>query len=354
MSARTPQHRRAAGARARRSIPAAVLAAPLAVALVAGTGGCSLQTIGAPRGDMTLTATFDDVQSLVVGHSVQVADIRVGTVTGIRLAGYRSKVTMSLRGDRHIPVGTTATIARTSLLGENYVRLDLPPGRDMRTGPFLPSGAEIAQTSVQPDLEQISRRLGHLLAALGGQDLSTITNESATALDGKGRKINTLIKKAADVSDSYAAAGRDLGRALDSLARIGGSLHKGQEQIDRLPGSIALATERLQDDRAQLKRAIQQLTKLARSVNAKVQTRHAERLAVLLRRADALLAAAVRGGEDLKELANAVLAFLRGPSVSYSGQGLLFIWLKGFLPQPGTAQQATQHRPFTELMGPRR
>ncbi|XVQ06344.1 MlaD family protein [Spirillospora sp. CA-255316] len=329
------------------------VAVPLALIVVAGTGGCSLQTIGAPRGDMLLTATFDDVQSLVVGHSVQVSDIRVGTVTGIRLSGFRARVTMALRDDRRIPAGTTATIAKSSLLGENYVRLDLPPGRDLRTGPFLTRGAAITQTSVQPDLEQISGRLGPLLAALGGQDLATITGESATALNGQGHKLNTLIKKAADVSDSYAASSADLGRALDDLARLGGSLRKGQAQIDKLPGNVTVATERLQADRAQLKRALQQLLKLARSVNANVQARHAARLATLLRRADALLAAAVRGGEDLKELANAVLAFLRGPSVSHSGQALLFLWIKGFLPQPGTTAEATSRKPWNELAGPR-
>jgi phospholipid/cholesterol/gamma-HCH transport system substrate-binding protein len=329
------------------------VAVPMALIVVAGTGGCSLQTIGAPSGDMVLTATFDDVQSLVVGHSVQVSDIRVGTVTGIRLSGFRAKVTMALRDDRRIPVGTTATIAKSSLLGENYVRLDPPRGRDLRTGPFLTRGAAIAQTSVQPDLEQISGRLGPLLAALGGQDLATITGESATALNGQGHKLNTLVKKAADVTDSYAASASDLGRALDDLARLGGSLRKGQSQIDRLPGNVTVATERLQADRAQLKRALQQLLKLARSVNANVQARHADRLATLLRRADALLAAAVRGGEDLKVLANAVLTFLRGPSVSHSGQALLFLWIKGFLPQPGTTAEATSRKPWNELAGPR-
>ncbi|GAA3973279.1 hypothetical protein GCM10023085_64720 [Actinomadura viridis] len=335
-----------------RTVMAAV-AVPLSLTLVAGTAGCSVQTIGAPRGDMVLTATFDDVQSLVIGHSVQISDIRVGTVTAIRLAGYRTKVTMSLRDDRRVPVGTTATIAKTSLLGENYVRLDLPPGRDMRTGPHLARGAAIAQTSVQPDLEQISGRLGPLLAALGGQDLATITGESATALDGKGRRLNRLIKQAADISGGYAAASADLGRAIDDLARLGGSLREGQARIDRLPGSITVATERLQADRAQLKRSVQQMLKLARSVNANVRQRHAERLADLLQRADRLLAAAVRGGQDLKELAAALLAFLRGPSVSHSGQALLFLWVKGFLPQPGAAAEATERRPWNELAGPR-
>ncbi|MEU5876071.1 MlaD family protein [Spirillospora sp. NPDC047279] len=303
--------------------------------------GCSLQTVGAPGGGTTLKATFDDVHSLVVGHSVQVADIRVGTVTGIRLAGYRASVTMSLQKGRRIPSGTTATIARSSLLGENYVRLDPPRGRGLDTGPFLAAGATIDRTGTQPDLEQISEKVGPLLAALGGQDLATITGESATAVGGKGRRLNTLIARTADVADEYAAASDDLGRALDSLGRLGVSLRAGSAQIDRLPGNVALATGRLQQDRAELKRSIQALLRLARSVNAKVHQRHAARLAALLQRADGLLAAALRGRDDLKVLASSVLTFLRGPSVSHSGQALLFMWIKGFLPQPGAATTTT-------------
>src|SRR5690606_23624858 len=247
----------------------------LVTALLAGTGGCSLQTVGAPKGDMTLYATFDDVQSLVPGHSVQVADVRVGTVTGVRLDGYRARVTMSLRDDRRIPTGTTATIAKSSLLGENYVRLDLAPGRRLDTGPYLASGETIARTAVQPDLEQISAKVGPLLAALGGQDIATISGESATALGGRGRRLNTLVSRAADVGEQYAAASADLGRALDSLARLGTSLRAGSEEIDRLPGSVELATKRLQADRDNLRRTIEALLELATSVNANVQKRHA-------------------------------------------------------------------------------
>src|SRR5690606_35618280 len=118
----------------------------------------------------------------------------------------------SLRDDRRIPTGTTATIAKSSLLGANYVRLDLAPGRRLDTGPYLASGETIARTAVQPDLEQISAKVGPLLAALGGQDIATISGESATALGGRGRRLNTLVSRAADVGEQYAAASADLGQ----------------------------------------------------------------------------------------------------------------------------------------------
>lgn len=317
----------------------------ITLALVLGAAtGCSVQTTGAPKGGAELTATFDDVQSLVVGHSVQVSDVRVGTVTRIGLSGYRAKVTMSLEKGRRIPAGTTAAIARTSLLGENYVRLDLPPGASLTAGPFLASGASITRTSVEPDLQQINERVAPLLAAVGGQDLATITDESATALHGRGKKLNTLIAQAAAVSQAYAAASADIDKAITGLARLGDSLEKGSAKLDRLPGDILLVTERLKADRAQLKRSIQQLQRLATSTNARVQLRHARRLAEMLQRADALLVAAMRGSREMKELANAVLTFLDGPRVTHNGNALLYLWLKGFLEEPrrggGTAAGA--------------
>lgn len=333
-------------------------AGALAVTLALGTAGCSLQTLGAPKGGTTLTATFDDVQSLTAGHSVQISDVKVGTVTGIELTGYRATVTMSLADGRRVPVGTTATISRTSLLGENYVRLDLPPGRDLRTGPFLADGAKLADTSVQPDLEQITERVGPLLAAISGQNVQTITTEGATAVSGKGRQLNTLIKKAAEVTDSYAAANADLARALDALAKLGRTLEGGHDQLDRLPGNLRLATQRLRNERAQLKRSVQELLKMARAVNANVQLRHGRRLETLLLRADELIDAAVRGREDLKALTLSVLKLLKGPSVSYSGQALVLVWLRGFLPAGGGASQARtgggdSGGPLRDLLEPR-
>ena len=105
---------------------ARLAAVGLTVALAAG--GCSLRTAGSPKGDLGLTATFDDVHNLVVGHSVKLADVTIGTVTHVRLDGYRAEVTMSIEDGHPLPVGTTAVLAKTSLLGEQYIGIE--PGGD--------------------------------------------------------------------------------------------------------------------------------------------------------------------------------------------------------------------------------
>ncbi|MER7541686.1 MlaD family protein [Spirillospora sp. NPDC127506] len=95
----------------------------LVVAVALAVSGCSYQTAGAPKGDLTLTATFDDAQGLVAGHSVQMSDITIGTVTKVELVGYKARATLSIEDGIKIPKGTRAEIKVTSLLGENYVDL---------------------------------------------------------------------------------------------------------------------------------------------------------------------------------------------------------------------------------------
>ncbi|GAA3236161.1 MlaD family protein [Actinocorallia longicatena] len=323
----------------------------VAVLAAGGVTGCSVRTAGGTHGPVVVSAVFDDVQSLVVGHSVQLSDVRVGTVTRIGLDGYRARVTMSLR--ERLPVGTSATIAKTSLLGENYVQLTLPAGKVLADGPYLADRALITQTAVAPDLEGITQNVAPLLAALSGQDLSTIVDTSVIAVGGQGKRLNRLIEQISEVSDSYAAASADLGRALDALARLGRTLRAGSAGIGALPENVLLATQRLQADRTELKKGIQQLLRLSKSFNDKIRYRHGARLKNLVARADAMLASAVRGRDQLKTLALTVLKFLNAPSVSAGGQGLMMVWLKGFLPSGETGPARDKRLDLPGLAGPR-
>ncbi|MER6947709.1 MlaD family protein [Nonomuraea sp. NPDC000554] len=295
------------------------------------TASCSLQTLGSATGDLTLNATFDDVQSLVAGHSVQIADVRVGTVTDIRLQGYQARVTMSIEDGHPVPVGSTATVAKTSVLGENYVELTPPAGKDLSTGPYLKSGATIIETSVEPDIEQVTAKAGPLIEALGAQDVNSLLDAASTAVAGKGDDLNKLIRQTAEVTDAYAAARQDMATSIDALAKLGDQLAKGSDQLDRLPGTLEAATARLAHGRGHVKKAIVALTNLAKEANLTVYPRHAARLRTLLRELDAISTSMVRGKEDLKALVAKIQAFIDAPPITVNGQVLIYLWLKGLL-----------------------
>ncbi|MFI7124409.1 MCE family protein [Nonomuraea sp. NPDC050153] len=302
-----------------------------AILALAVTASCSLQTLGATTGDLTLHAVFDDVQSLVAGHSVQISDVRVGTVTDIRLEGYRAKVTMSIVSRYRVPQGSTATVAKTSVLGENYVLLTPPAGKDLATGPYLSNGATIAETSVEPDIEQVTAKAGPLIEALGAQDVNAILDAASTAFAGKGDDVNKLIKQTAEVTDAYAAARRDLGTSIDALAKLGDDLAKGSGELDRLPGTLAAATARLAHGRKHVKKTIIALTRLAKEANLTVYPRHAARLRTLLLELEAISSSMQRGKEDLKTLVARLQKFIDAPPITVNGQVLIYLWLKGVL-----------------------
>ncbi|MEV0592194.1 MCE family protein [Nonomuraea cavernae] len=311
------------------------------------TTSCSIQTLGSTSGELTLNATFDDVQSLVAGHSVQIADVRVGTVTGIRLEGYRARVTMSIQERHRLPVGSTATVAKTSVLGENYISLTPPAGKDLTRGPYLADGATITETSVEPDIEQVTAKAGPLIEALGAQDVNAILDAASTAFAGKGDAVNKLIKQTAEVTDAYAAARRDLGTTIDALAKLGDDLAKGSDELDRLPGTLAAATARVAHGRKHIKKAVVALTRLAKEANLTVYPRHAARLRTLLRRLDAVNSSMLRGKEDLKKLVAEVQKFIDAPPVTVNGQVMTYVWLKGLLPPKGGSASRDEPRAAT-------
>jgi phospholipid/cholesterol/gamma-HCH transport system substrate-binding protein len=301
--------------------------------LAATTSACSVQTLGAPKGGLEFGAQFTDVQGLVVGHSVQISDVRIGTVTGIVLQpDFKARVTIQLEPGRRLPQGVSAAISRTSLLGENYIKISMPPGKTMDSAPALPAGAVITETSVQPDLESISEKVGPILASIGGQDLSRIVDAVAEAVKDKGPQLHELIEQVTDVADSYAGAAEDLQTAIDGLARLGDSLAAEGDEIDRLPGRLILATDRIERDRKELKAAVQELVELGEAFNSKVHSRHAARLKTLLLRLDSILAAMIRGRGTLKAVVeNLHSGLLAAPSLTYKGQGLMHAWLAGFI-----------------------
>ena len=241
------------------------------VVLVLTAGACTLQTAGGPKGDRTFVARFDDVQHLVVGHSVRVADVTVGTVTGLRLDGFDAVVEMSVVDGREIPVGTVASVSATSLLGENYVRLRFP---DEVEPPYHEDGDELPTSSADASFEELTVQLLGVLRAIEGRDVADIVDAGATAIGGRGDELGGLLQRLDELGDGLVGQSEQLVTAMDSFGQLGADL---ADRADSFGSSIertaeATGTLAAQGDRVVV--LLEELTRAAATLDANVLAPH--------------------------------------------------------------------------------
>lgn len=298
----------------------------LLVAALALTG-CSIKTLGAPTGSLTLVARFPDAQNLVAGHSVQMSDIEVGSVRKVKLVGYEAEVTMSIKDGYKIPQGTAAEVALTTLLGENYVKLVMPQGRDMATGPYYANGARIEKTSVAPQFEMVAGNAGRILKAISGDDVGTLVNEGAAALDGQGEKLNTTLSQSTELVGLFNAQRDDLATAIDALAKIGKTLEANKGVFES--GTIEKTTALVNKNKEKILSTVEKLTQTAKLLNDKVFEGRAEKLRLLVKRLDPTLKTLGSSRQQLTDLVSNLVKFQNTlPKVVWDGQLMIFAILK--------------------------
>jgi phospholipid/cholesterol/gamma-HCH transport system substrate-binding protein len=112
-----------------------------------------------PGPDYVVRARFADASQLVRGNLVQVAGVKVGSISRIRLTDDgQAEVAMKIDDPEYRPLrrGTRAIIRQASLSGvaNRYVDLQLPPGDRTAT---IPPGGVIGQgeTTTAVDLDQL-------------------------------------------------------------------------------------------------------------------------------------------------------------------------------------------------------
>jgi phospholipid/cholesterol/gamma-HCH transport system substrate-binding protein len=110
-----------------------------------------------PRGQLKLSALFNETGDLSVRAPVVIAGVRVGEVTRITLQDdFRAKVEMELDAKLQLPADTSASITTAGMLGDRYIALQ--PGGDDK---ILKSGDFIAMTESAVILERLIGKLVH-------------------------------------------------------------------------------------------------------------------------------------------------------------------------------------------------
>ena len=282
------------------------VAAALLLASVAGS--CSLP--GQVEGPVELTATFDDVGDLVNGHSVQVADVRVGSITQIELTDdYRALVTMSIKDGLDLPADSEAVLRTTSLLGEKFIELRAP-GEPEGDG-ILEDGDVVERSSQAPELEFVAEEAVNLLAGVASNDLSTLIETGAVGFGGRAVELASLVDSLSTVSGVLAEQTGNIVTIVDGLDQATGTLAGGADRVDQLLVNLARTTEVLAENRELTLQTLRDLTRLAGAQNELVFEPHRERVETQIEQLDAVLAIVAAQREEVGVLVDWLVEFTR-------------------------------------------
>lgn len=302
--------------------------AAVLVAVVVLTS-CTLETTGAVKGDARFTARFDDVQELVVGHTVRISDVNVGTVLGIELDGYDAVVEFTIENGRTLPEGTTAAVSVTSLLGENYVSLQLPP--EPETRPALVSGSELPAGNSTATIEELAIELLALTRAVQGRDVASIVEAGAVGLGERGDDLNELVRTVGSAteqfaaqSDTFAALLTEVDGLLSTLAPVAGEIGETVELAAEATGALA-------EQRARLVAVVEDLTALAVTLDDDVLTPYRAQLTRIIQDlvpvGDVVVAERERLIRTVEQL---VIVTERLPGAVHEGGVIAYAWLDHF------------------------
>ena len=239
---------------------ALVLAAFLAAGVLSG---CGTETL-------TVTATFEDVGDLAPGAPVTMADIQIGKVGTIRLAGQEAVVTMDLETDARVPEGVQARVRRTSVLGERIVDIVLP--EDLSDdAPLLADGAHIDDTAVRTDLEDLVDEGAEVFGAISATQLAVMIEEGARGFGGQGAALGGLLQNYSDIVDRYAGRSEQIVTLIGSLKNFNETIAARSDEHARSIVNTSRAIEVLAEESLNLEKAVVSLGRLARGSKSILQ-----------------------------------------------------------------------------------
>lgn len=272
----------------------ALVAAALVAPLLASCGG---------SGTYTVFAEFDDVGDLVEGHSVQVADVRVGEVTGIDLTDdYRARVTLAVDGDVKVPAQAQAYLRTTSLLGEKFIELRPLDVERPTAGPYLEDGDEVMRTAEAPELELLTDQAVRVLGGIISTDLATMIETGAEGFGGREEELRSLVEDVSTISRTLAERTGTVTEIIDRLGGASATLADGSDDLDALFGDLAEATRVLREDRDRTVTALRELSRVARVQNEAVFDRYLADVSRQLTQLDAVLAAVAASTGEVEQL----------------------------------------------------
>ena len=217
---------------------------------------------GALRPRYQVVASFEAAgQGLIEKSDVKIRGVNIGSVKSVKLRDGRALIRMDIDDDERVPVASTATIRPKTLFGEKFV--DIDPGADETSGPFLTDEQEIAQTTGGFELEKVLSEAYPIVQAIDPDELATILAELSAAGDDLGPTVNRTIVNFRKVAEQQAGRTAELARFLDDLALLSETLETTSPVLVDTARDLNVALPELNSRAPQLATALDQAARLS-------------------------------------------------------------------------------------------
>lgn len=144
-------------------------------------------------GRYAVTAEFAQGAGLYSGAEVTYLGHPVGEVTGMELSKDGLLAELSLTDDVDVPSTVIAEIRSRSAVGEQYVAL-VPNAIDANVGPLSRTDRiPLERTSYPVEIGPVLDNVQALVASIDEKSLSTLIDESGTALSGRVGELQTIL-----------------------------------------------------------------------------------------------------------------------------------------------------------------
>jgi virulence factor Mce-like protein len=232
--------------------------------------GCSASLLnlplpapGAGDGSYQLTAVFRDALNLPESAHVKLGGDDVGAVQHIVARNYTARVTLAVRSDIVLPVGTTAELRQATPLGEIFVALHPPAhpaiGAVLRNGDVL----DLVHTETATSVEDLLVTLSTLVNGAGLAQIQTIVTELNAALNGRSAQTAHLMQQTTSTLATLTARTQDIDRILAGTRDLTATLNQRHDTIDRAFSDFTPALQVLADRTDRFSQTLHRVGRLA-------------------------------------------------------------------------------------------
>lgn len=212
---------------------AAAVTVPLIAGCTTGLESLPLSAPGATAASYSLTAVFSNALNLPTKAKVKLNGADIGEVGAVRAQNFTAYVTLQIRSDIPLRVGSTAELRSATPLGDVFVAVRPKPNMGADT-PLLREGDTIALnlTTAAATIEDVLSSAALLVNGGAIRQLTSIVNGAGSAVGGRGTAIATLLQRSNTLISRLNGRSTQIKTALQSTSDLAATISAHQNTLN--------------------------------------------------------------------------------------------------------------------------